>query len=270
MIKQLTYIIALAGLLFSAAACKKEKTTVPPTFVHFDFISSGDYYITQDGKSVFKIPVGLTAATDADRTIQFTISSPSGAVEGQQYTLARKSITIPAGKVADSLLVKGLYSGYPVGRVDTLIFKITGGDVSPIATSNEFVVYLQRYCDVDLANFSGQYTEQDFRDGAPDGSPYPVDLTPGTSTGPSAGTLTMDGLFGIPVPFIINIDWKDPSNFTTEVPTQPWFVHATYGQTTLRPNNKGSFSSFKNSFRIDYELTLAAGSFGKYSTVFTK
>jgi hypothetical protein len=270
MIKQLTYIIAIAGLLFLAAGCKKEKTTVPPTFVHFDFISSGDYYITQDGKSAFNIPVGLTAAADADRTIQFTITSPSGAAEGQQYTLARKSITIPAGKVTDSLVVKGLYNGYPVGRVDTLIVKITGGDIDPIATSNEFTVYLQRYCDVDMANFSGQYTAQDYVDGAPDGGPYPVDITPGSSTGPSSGTLSFDGLFGIPLPFTINIDWSDPSNFTTEVPTQPWFVHPTYGQTTLRPNGKGSFSSCKNSFRIEYELTVAAGSFGKTTTVFTK
>lgn len=270
MIKQLTYIIAIAGLLFSAAGCKKEKTTIPPTFAHFDFISSGDYYITQDGNSAFKIPIGLTAASDGDKTIQFTISSPSGAAEGQQYTLARKSITIPAGKVTDSLVVKGLYNGYPVGRVDTLIFKITGGDVNAIATSNEFTVYLQRYCDVDMADFSGQYTAQDYVDGEPDGSPYPVDLTSVGSTGASSGTLSLEGLFGIPVPFTINIDWNDPSNFTTEVPTQPWFVDGTYGQTTLRPNGKGSFSSCKNSFRIEYELTVAAGSFGKFSTVFTK
>jgi hypothetical protein len=270
MIRQLTYIATIAALLALPAACKKEKTTVAPTFSHFNFTSSGEYYIAQDGNAAFKIPVGLTAASDADRTIQFSVSSPSGAVEGQQYTIPQKTITIPAGKVVDSLIVKGLYSGYPVGRVDTLLIKITGGNTTPIAVSREYTLYLQRYCAVDLANFSGVYMAQNYVNGQINGSPYPVSLTPGSSTGPNKGTVIVNNIFNISVPFTINLNWQDPSNFTTEVPTQPWYVDPNYGQSTLRPNNKGSFSSCKNTFRIEFELTVAAGSFGKFSAVLTK
>ncbi len=118
--------------------------------------------------------------------------------------------------------------------------------------------------------FSGQYTAQDYFQGDPVGSPYSIDVTPGDITGNNKGTLILNNVFEIPVPFTINLDWSDPSNFTTEVPIQPWFFDPTDGQTTLRPNNKGAFSSCKNSFRIEYELTVPAFSYGKFSTEFTR
>jgi len=270
MIKQLSSILAIAVVLFSAGACKKEKTTVPPTFAHFDFINSGDYYVTQAGGSSFKIPLGLTSAADADRTIEITVSSPSGAKEGQQFTVNKKSFTIPAGKVADSIVVTGIYAGLTSGKVDTVIFKISGGSVTAMESEKQYTLYIQQYCDVDINNFTGLYNAQDYYDGAPDGNPYVIELIPGAVTGPTKGTVSVDGLWGVPIPFTVNFDWTDPSNFTTEVPTQAWFVHQTYGQATIRPNGKGTFSSCNNTVRIDYEVTVSAGSFGKYYTILTK
>ncbi|AXY77173.1 hypothetical protein D3H65_25730 [Paraflavitalea soli] len=269
MIQKISCLLLIAGLGYLAAGCKKEKTTVPPQEAHFNYQTSGSYFVTQDANTVYKIPVGLTTTADQDRTVQFTISSPSGAAEGQQYTLDKKTVTIPAGKAVDTIYLKGKFNGYPTGRRDTLVFKITGGDVIAMPGFNEFKVFLQKYCPVNVNDFTGVYNAQDYYNNAPDGSPYTVALTPGTTTG-NTGKITIEGLWHDDTPFNVNLNWDNPASFTTEVPAQSWFVDATYGQSTIRPNGKGTFSSCDNSFRIDYEVTVAAGSFGKYYTILTK
>lgn len=270
MIQKISCLLLIAGLGYLAAGCKKEKTTVPPQEAHFNYKTTGSYFVTQEANTVYKIPVGLTTTADQDRTVQFTISSPSGAAEGQQYTIDKKTVTIPAGKAVDTIYLKGKFSGYPTGRRDTLVFTITGGDVIAMPGFNEFKVFLQKYCPVNINDFAGEYEAQDYYDGAPDGAPYIVELTPGTTTG-TTGKLTLVGLWGgVPNPVNINLNWTDPASFTTEIPSQSWFVHPTYGQSTIKPVGKGSFSSCDNGFKLEFEVTVAAGTFGHYTTILTK
>lgn len=269
MIKKLSALLAIAGLLYAVAACKKENTTVPPAFAHFNYVAGGDYFVTQDANTIFKIPVGITAVSESPKTVQITVSSPTGAVEGQQYTVQNKTITIPAGKAVDTLFVKGIFAGYPTGRKDTLVFTISGSDPAGLTTSKQYKLVVQKYCTVNINDFTGVYDAQDYYDGAPDGAPYTIAVTPGAVTG-NTGKVTMAGLWGVPTPFTVNLDWKNPAAFTTEVPVQAWFVHGTYGQTTISPNGKGTFSSCDNTFRIDYEVTVSAGTFGKYYTLLKK
>lgn len=269
MIKQLSYILAIAVVLLSAGACKKEKTTIPPTFAHFDFVNAGELYVTQTGTSSVKIPLGLTAAADGDRTIEITISSPSGAKEGQQFTVNKKSFTIPAGKVTDSIVVSGIYAGLSSGKVDTVVFKISGGSVTPMQSEQEYTLYILQYCEVDINSFSGVYTVQDYYEGAPDGGPYDVYLTPAGLTGPTSGELTLEGLWGAPTPLTIKLDWADPAKFTTEIKGQPWFVYPGVGLLTIKPNGKGTFSSCNNTIRIEYEASFSGGSV-KYTSVLSQ
>ncbi|WP_315819961.1 hypothetical protein [Paraflavitalea speifideaquila] len=211
----------------------------------------------------------MTTTSDQDRTIQFTIASPTGAAEGQQYTLDKKTVTIPAGKAVDTIYLKGKFSGYPTGRKDTLVFTITGGDVVAMPGFNEFKVILQKYCPVNINDFTGTYNAQDFNEAGVGGSAYTLTITPGTTTG-NSGKITVMGMRGYAVPFTVNLNWDNPAAFTTEVPSQPWFVHSTYGQTTIKSNGKGTFSSCDNKFRFDYEVTVSAGTFGKMYTILTK
>lgn len=267
MIKKISCMIVIAGMLYAAVSCKKEKTEIPPTKAHFTFLTSGAYFVTNDAGTVYKIPIGLTAASSKDETIEFSITSPSGAVEGQQYTVDKKSITIPAGKVVDTILVRGKFDGYASGRKDTLSFRITGATALP--GLDKYDLYVQQYCPVNINEFSGQYEAQDYYDGDPDGGAYIVELTPGTTTG-STGKLTMVGLWGISIPVTINLNWEDPANFSTEIATGLWFVHGTYGQSTIRPIGKGTFTSCDNAFVLEYEATVALGSFGHYTTTLRK
>lgn len=270
MIKNIRYGILALLALIATMGCEKEKLSIPPSYIHFDFIHTADYYITQDGKSSFKIMVGLTAAAEVDRTVDIFITSPTGAKEGQQYTVNKKSVTIPAGQTVDSIIVKGLYAGFDGGRRDSLVLSLTGGNASPMPEAMTYTLVMQQYCDVSLSMFDGEYMAQDYYEGSPDGSPYPVYLTPVGSTGPTSGTISLDGLWGAPVPFNVKLDWSNPSSFTTEVPTQAWATHPNYGPMTIRPSGKGSFSSCTNTLRIEYEVTVSAGSFGKMFTILTK
>lgn len=272
-----TYILMLAfcgSLAVILNSCKKNDGIVIPNqeLVSFGNASTtGAYFITNTSSSVFKIPVGTTVVSNVSRNINFSVSSPSGAVEGQQYTIANKTLTIPAGSSVDTIELKGIFAGYPISgtRKDTLVFKITNSDVAPLAGSDQYTVVLQKYCDVNLASFTGAYTAQDYYNGAPDGGPYDVFMTAGTASG-TTGKIAISGLWGYSASFDISLNWTNPASFTTNVATQNWFVHSTYGQSTVKANGSGTFSSCENKFTIGYEVTVAAGSFGKYTTTLVK
>lgn len=157
-----TVLFSIAALLTICSSliitgCKKHDIPTPNQEKAGFAKSSDSYLITDNPNSIYKIPVGITAIPNTDRKITFTVSSPSGAVSGQQYTLGSTTVTIPAGKTVDSIAVKGLFSGYAGTRKDTLIFKITGGDVKPMVGSDQFTLYLQKVCPLNMSDFSGNF-----------------------------------------------------------------------------------------------------------------
>ena len=152
-----------AGLLSVLSAvvisCKKDKVITPDQTVSLFGAggSTSSYLIPDDPNSVFKIGLGITKPSNTDRTITFSITSPTGAVEGSQYTVSSKTITIPAGKVVDSVSLKGIFAGYPTGRRDTLVFKITGGDIPALVGSDVYKVVMQKFCPLNMSVFSGDF-----------------------------------------------------------------------------------------------------------------
>jgi hypothetical protein len=144
---------------FSLNGCKKNDGIViaPEAALFANAATEGAYYVPDNSTTVFKIPVGLTAARDKDVTIQFTVTSPSGAAEGQQYTLASKSITIPAGKTVDSIPLKGIFNGFAGGRKDTLIFKITAGSIPVVSGSGQYTLVMQQFCPLVMSEFAGDF-----------------------------------------------------------------------------------------------------------------
>ncbi len=91
------------------AACKKTGITIPPSQSTFLNQTVSTYFIT--GPNVIDtVFVGVTSVTNTDRTISFTVSSPTGAVSGTQYTLTGNTVAIPAGKAIGYIIVKGNFS----------------------------------------------------------------------------------------------------------------------------------------------------------------
>lgn len=275
----LSALMITSILLFSS--CKKDEIVTPNSTSSLFASSDGSYFITTDPNTVYKIPVGITRIPDKDITIQFTVSSPTGAQEGQQYKLTSNSITIPVGQTVDSIALNGIFSAYPTGRTDTLIFTITGGDVPALIGSEIYTLVLQKYCNVDLNTLIGDYANT--YDNDPDANgPYTVTVVSATATGPTSAALVIKNLgdyyFG---PFgpgdltydtgvTVNIDWTDPANFFTTFPTQSLGSIAPYGVSTSRAAGTGTFSSCDNTISVSYTTSVAAGSFGTVVTVLSR
>lgn len=277
----LSLALLTSVLMFS---CTKDKINTPNQLVSLFSgpTGSASYFVTDDSEGEFKIPVGLTQIPGKDIKIEFTVSSPSGAVQGQQYTLAANSITIPAGKTVDTIHLKGLFDGYANSRKDTLVFKITGGDIPALASNDSYKVYVQKYCDVVLEELEGKYTNSlDVDEDDDEGDQYETNIT-AISTGKNTAKLKIknfaDGYFGLKSTdpaFVdgieVDIDFSDPANFTTNIPTQTLMSNAFgYGKATIKANGKGTFSSCDQSFTLEYEVTVSAGSFGTFTTVINR
>ena len=245
-------------LLLSLAACIKEVNDDlldPPTYSEFGTSNLvGKYFITNTTSSAFKIPLGITTVAEMDRTIQLTIASPTGATAGIQYN-APTSIVIPAGKALDSLVINGLFSGYPAGRRDTLVIKITGGDVPPNSYNNTYMLVMQKYCDVDIAALGGNYVANEFlNNGSFNYGPYPTAVINLVSTGSTSASGQFVNLYDFGWNDIsFTMDWSDPANFKISVPLQatgisdPAYVKGSSGRIN-------TFSSCDQSFTISLDF----------------
>lgn len=264
-------IVFLLGIVV-IGGCNKSKlynVAVPPAFGHF-LTDGGTFYVRNTSPSTFKVPVGTTANSNSNRIISFTVSSPTGAASGVQYSLGANSVTIPGGKVVDSISINGIFAGFPGSRIDTLVLKIgTGDGLDTSSYKNTYRLVLQKYCNVVLSAFAGNYlrsNEVDESDPANPYGPFEIDVTSGTVTG-SKGYLLMDNIgdwggFSTRV----DLDWTADDNFKTTIPDQFMFVHPTYGNARIRGVGNGTFSSCDNSLSIRYEVYVSAGSFGIFTS----
>ena len=217
--KLLFSFIALLALAF--ASCEKDNKIVTPVLAEFASATTvGNYYINNCPNTVFKIPVGFTTVSNAARTINFSVTSPTGAVEGQQYTLGTTSVTVPAGTAVDFISLKGIFDGYTGGRKDTLVFTITGGDATPFGGDEVYKVVLQQRCDVVLDDLLGLYTNSNEVFGSAYG-PYETAISAVNQTGPTTGTIVVENIYDYGWNAItFKVDWTNPDNVTVKVVPQ--------------------------------------------------
>jgi len=176
-------------------------------------------YIMTSANDVYRLKIGTTNVSDHDRTVNISVSSPTGATTGTQYTLSKTSVTIPAGKVIDSIDVKGVFAQYTSGRKDSLVFTITGGDVSPSSFNSTLKLFLRGPCfdgDVDLNSMAGTYANST----DPDDPKYTATVTNLAGVTATTGTGKIGNLWDWFAPVTINFDWTDPNNTTVAIPLQ--------------------------------------------------
>jgi len=281
--KLLSIIACIVVAVVTIISCDKKKDILKaPAYAEFatPLVSNIKYFVKNDPNSQFKIPIGITNISNVDRKIIIKDSSRK-AVNGTQYTIESTTITIPAGKAADSIVLKGIYAGYPVGRVDTLFLKIVGGDVPANAYNATYSVILQGYCDVVPADLVGDYTQvTDNITGygsSPQG-PYTATISEWTSTGTNTATVKIQNLgatsdygFGDVDPnapgflpgdpaatgLIASLDWNNPSNFSVTIAKQTYVLDS-YGNGPSTITGSGSFSSCAGTFTITFKVADAA------------
>jgi hypothetical protein len=253
MIKKINYLLFFVVMsVFVVFSCRKPDIATPPELSHFMNSAAISYPVQDIPNSVFKFGIGLTAPAKVDRNITFSVSSPTGAVEGQQYTVASKSITIPAGKTIDSISLKGIFNGFPGGRRDTLVFTITGGDVPALIGSDVLKVVLQKFCPLDMSIFSGNFEvlDDDWQDY------FPGDVV----------TLSVSGnvvSFDYPTPYnhqplLITVN---PTTFATTVPLTAFGRYSASGTTYTAKSVAGASSVVIPCDRI-ISVVLAFGNTG--------
>lgn len=275
-VKALNWLVL--SCTFLLLCCKKEEVTIPEPLAHFTNVAGGTFSVVSTN-NLFKIPVGVTAVSDVDRTVNITVTSPSGAVQGTHYTLSSTSVVIPAGEAVDSLTIYAAYNQYLAGRKDTLIFTITGDGVKPSSYNSTYTLALRGPCfegDVDLNAFLGDYDKsvEDF--GGPYG-PYTTTVTAVNQTSATTGTITVANIFDAgwnPVTFTLN--WTDPSNRTVTLVQQSGIgnagtVSSTYaGQDiSVRPfaGQVGTFSACNQTITIKMQIGVTG--LGFFGTLYT-
>lgn len=262
-------IPAFAVLSFiGGVSCEKQETTIPPAFVGFATSNTVlNYFVVDNPNSSFKIPIGTSDVVNTSRTVNFTVSSNTGAQEGVQYTLPLKSITIPAGEAIDTITLKGVFAQLPLGRIDTLTFTITGGDAPVSSYSKEVKVVMQRFCDVVLSNLEGNYNTFEGSYG-----PYPSEIYDAVSTGPTSAEAYVSNIYDSGITGLIEFDWSDPANLQVFIPDQE--TGFTSGGLPLRlranPSLPSKFQSCNNSLELNFQLYTSARVVATWTTTMFK
>ena len=279
--KNLKYLIAilLVASFATLVGCKKEAAlTIPQEQAHFANRTAATYNVLT-ANSVYKIPVGVTTVSTVDRTYTFSVSSPTGAVAGTQYTLPKTTVTIPAGKAIDSIEVRGILAAYQAGRKDTLVFSLTQLGKER-GYNDSFKLALRGPCfegDVDLNVLLGAYTKTNEDFGGAYG-PYRTTISAVQRTGPTTGTITVTNIFDAGWnPVKVNLDWTNPAARTAIVPLQTGIGNAgtisaaqAGRDISVRPfaGEVGTFSVCSQTLTLKMQLGVTGlGFFGTLYTV---
>jgi hypothetical protein len=269
-------------LIMAVWSCKKvDNLVIPPVEAHFQFKTSGTFEVLT-ASSVFKVPVGITTASDKPVVIPFTITSKSGATSGAQYNVSGNSITIPAGQVVGSIDVAGILAAYTGGRKDTLTITLESkaGQVAPISTNSTYTLIVRGPCfegDVVLSQLLGAYKNtNEIWNNSPYG-PYTTTISAVRQITPTTGEITVTNLFDYgwnPVKFIL--DWTDPNNRTVTLVQQSGIGNAgtitsAYNGSDISvrpfPGQVGTFSICKQTLTL--RLQLGVTGLGFFNILYT-
>jgi hypothetical protein len=251
-------LLAFLLLGFVFLGCDKTKlydVKKPEAEATFLNVTSATY-IMNTANDVYRLKIGTTDVSDHDRTVNITVSSPTGATQGTQYTLSKTSVVIPAGKVIDSIDVKGVFAQYTAGRKDSLIFTISGGDVTPSSFNSTLKMLLRGPCfdgDVTLSTMAGSYANSTDADDPK----YTATVTNLSTLTATTGTGKIGNLWDAFTPVTINFDWTDPANTKVSIPLQAAGINYAAGQPFLIRTSPGQPNKFSVcNGRIDLVVDL--------------
>lgn len=156
--KRIIFVLFAAALTLSFVCCDEEvKTYTGPEYIMFTDTST-TCPVQEEGDYI-SIPVASTVAYDYDRTISVEIvDNGSSAIEGVHYRLKSNIVTIKAGELTGSIMIKGNYEN--IEATDTLSFiiqLITPGSVkwNLYADHEKTKVHLKKVCPLSIDNFTG-------------------------------------------------------------------------------------------------------------------
>ena len=234
-------------------------------FLHF--ATSGSFLIEKDTEAI-EVKVGITSASDQDRTFNISIDESSTAVEGRDFKLASRTVTIPAGQYIGTILIEPLYETMNQDETTTVVLELDTELISPA------------YGKTTQLNFTYAFTvDMDYLCGIWSGTDYNID---GSTEGPwnitiskkSDNEIYIENFWDGGEIIVANVNFDD---MTITIPAkQIIYKHATYGDCWL--------SYYKDNVNVDKAVTgtlsalglrinnwcahVSAGEFGYYSYTF--
>jgi len=237
----------IALLAITMVSCDKTKPydlITPSPAVHFVGDPTQSYTIDSSGVGPYTVTIGTTDVSSQDRSVTYSVSSPTGAVTGTQYTLAPAgTVIIPAGKATANITVQGNYSAYTAGRKDTLIFSLSEPSIKVASFLNSLKLVLRGPCfdgDVTLSDMSGNYANST----DPDDPVYTVKVSNLTTTSATTGTGSINNLWAAGGTVTINFDWTDPTNIQVSIPRQNIGIDYDAGEPISIRTTPGAKSTF--------------------------
>jgi hypothetical protein len=178
--KKILYLIAAVACL-SLAGCQFEKDLDIDTydgkgleFVHFNSASDAWMVSADDPSYVFNVTVGCSYKYSDDRTYSVSVGPATTGVEGVDFTIPNKSVTIKAGEYTGTVPVTVLYETTGEGfilelllSVDEKLINSSYGDASTISVKSDKIT-------MDWAWLEGNWIANDWNyySGGPDGDAY--------------------------------------------------------------------------------------------------
>ncbi len=248
--------VALVALVMYSCK-KKDALTIPGAaseIAYADNSPKSFYVLATSPGDTYKIPVGITTPLTRAVTVNLSYSSAT-AVAGTHYT-GPSSITIPAGKVLDSISLKGIFANIPVGVAHKVVVKVSGGDLPALLGKDSVEVTLRRYCTVNVANIAGTYnvTETSQYYGV---STYQQTITGVTQTSATTATATINNLWNSGITATTVFDWTDPANFKVNMnPAAQTTAFTSAGMAVLitQTGTPQTFSSCSNTVTMNFRL----------------
>lgn len=286
-IKYISLLGAVAVVVLMSGCDKSElyPVDVSPAIVHFDGDENQDYPVRSATVGVYNIEVGTSDVSSSDRTVTFNITSPTGAVQGTQYTLgtATNTIVIPAGESIGYIPIQGIFAGYPAGRVDTLVITLDQPSIEVAGFSDTVRLALGDICaegvGFNINDFMGVYANTNETFAAPYG-PYTTTISSISSTSATTATIVVENIWNNGWgPITFNLDWTNPPTLTAVVVPQtaipgsdagdinPAYAGQTIAMRAHATGGPGTFSSCHNTLTLKMQLGVTG--LGYFAPVYT-
>lgn len=275
--KLATVAIALMAML---TACNNEDQLYNgPSYVMFaDTLNVCPVY--QDGEA-YQVAVSATRTASYDRNFGVEVlHTKSNAVEGVHYTLSSNTVTIPAGELAASIEVKGIYENIEESDSLNLRLRLVALDeeLEWDYYGLEANVSFRKICPFDINNFTRYAVVQStfFKQFDPYGDPARLIMTERVEG--EENTVILHDFFADGYDVQLTLDNEDPLTPLASVRegdivgTTQEFLMTTYGDNMLRIANytaiNSTFNTCKNQATL-YSLIYVdkVGYVGAYATV---
>jgi hypothetical protein len=276
LISSIVVCLAALGGIVLIGSCNKEdpyKLIEPGSYIHFIGNKVQSYPVRSATVPVYNVQIGTTDVSGEARTVTFKVTSPTGAVAGTQYTLGTtgNTVTIPAGQATAVIPVQGIYSGFPPGRIDTLVFTFMEPSIKPATFLDTVKLAMGDICSESaafaLSDFLGTYakTNETFN-GSPYG-PYTTTISNVTPLTATTGTIRITNIWDNgwgPIDFTLN--WSNMASKTTAVIPQaaipgsnagdinPAYSGQTIAVRALASQPTGTFLSCSKKFTLNMQL----------------